>query len=117
MNKDNLCFIYHAYDHYFCPVGYEYVPKEEPEGDTFQSNEVGEEGSELFVMVGESSKNFAPMHVFKWSEIELDLNTFWPELYNIRRRKEGVKMRQGKENEKPATTTIDCIMAFEKLKD
>jgi hypothetical protein len=21
------CFIYHAYDHYFCPVGYEYVPK------------------------------------------------------------------------------------------
>ena len=27
LNNPNMCFIYHAYDHYFCPVGYEFIPK------------------------------------------------------------------------------------------
>ena len=52
MNKENLCFIYHAYDHYFCPVGYEFVPAEQSEEDTFESEQVGEEGSELYIMIG-----------------------------------------------------------------
>jgi len=47
-------------------------------------------------MVGESSKMFPGMHVFKWSEIQLDLSTFWPKYFNIRRRKEGIKIREGK---------------------
>jgi len=68
-------------------------------------------------MVGESSKNFPGMHVFKWSEIQLDLETYWPNFYNIRRRKEGVQTRKGKENDAPGNATIDCIMAFEKIKD
>lgn len=28
LSQGNTCFIYHAYDHYFCPVGYEFIPKE-----------------------------------------------------------------------------------------
>ena len=68
-------------------------------------------------MVGESSKHFPGIHVYKWKEIQLDLETYWPQYFNIRRRKEGVQVRKGKENDTPGTSTIDCIMAFEKFKD
>ena len=68
-------------------------------------------------MVGESSKHFPAIHSFKWSDIQTDLTTYWPQYFNIRRRKEGVQMRQGKENDQASTSTIDCIMAFEKFKD
>ena len=55
--------------------------------------------------------------MYKWREIQLDLETYWPQYFNIRRRKEGVQVRKGKENDTPGTSTIDCIMAFEKFKD
>jgi len=38
-------------------------------------------------MVGESSKMFPGIHTFKWGEIQLDLTTYWPQYFNIRRRK------------------------------
>jgi hypothetical protein len=63
-------------------------------------------------MIAESSKMFPGIHVFKWSEIQLDLETYWPRFFNIRRRKEGVQTRKGKEDDIPGTSTIDCIMAF-----
>jgi hypothetical protein len=68
-------------------------------------------------MIGESSKMFPCMHVVKWSEIQLDLETYWPKFFNIRRRGEGIQFFKGKENEKSRGETIDCIMAFEKIKD
>ena len=68
-------------------------------------------------MVGESSKMFPCLHSFKWSEIQLDLTTYWPKKYNIRRRNEGVTIAKGKEDAESKTSTINCIMAFEKLKD
>jgi hypothetical protein len=47
-------------------------------------------------MIGESSKMFPCMHVVKWSEIQLDLETYWPKFFNIRRRNEGVQFFKGK---------------------
>ena len=26
-SNGQVSYIYHAYDHYFCPVGYEFIPK------------------------------------------------------------------------------------------
>ena len=59
---------------------------------------------------------FPCLHSFKWSEIQLDLTTYRPKKFNIRRRHEGVTV-VGKENAESKTSTINCIMAFEKLKD
>ena len=28
-SNGKTCFIYHAYDHYFCPVGYELTPRDD----------------------------------------------------------------------------------------
>ena len=29
LNSDGkISYIYHAYDHYFCPVGYEFIPRD-----------------------------------------------------------------------------------------
>lgn len=55
---------------------------------------------------------FPCMHSFNWADIQLDLTTYLPKRYNIRRPKEGVTTAKGQENAKPNTNTINCIMAF-----
>ena len=42
-SKGKVSFIYHAHDHYFCPVGYEYMPtKEESTDGTFDTMDLKE---------------------------------------------------------------------------
>lgn len=71
----------------------------------------------LCVLVGESSKMFPCLHSFDWKDVQTDLTTYWPRKFNIRRPNEGITLAKGKEDAEPKTSTINCIMAFEKLRD
>lgn len=85
-----VCFIYHAYDHYFCPVGYQFTPaSDQRDGTHFESSTITLEDN-LCILVGQSSKMFPCVHSFNWSDIQLDLTTYPPKKFNIRRPKEGV---------------------------
>lgn len=107
------CFIYHAYDHYFCPYGYEIVPKGDYNPYDQSPPENIDEG-DLWILVGEPSKCFPVFHTFNWQEIQKDLTMYYPNWFNIRNKKSGC--RQVKEGTKKGGT-INCILAFEKLKD
>jgi hypothetical protein len=54
--------------------------------DSFESKNITL-ADNLCILVGESSRMFSCIHSFNWCDIQLDLSTYWPKRYNIRRAK------------------------------
>lgn len=88
--EGKTCFIYHAHDHYFCPVGYEIIPKGDyNEFEDCSSDLIGD--SDMWMLIGEPSKCFPIFHTANWKEVQMDLTTYFPNTYNIRRKQHGVR--------------------------
>jgi hypothetical protein len=81
--RGKTAFIYHAYDHYFCPVGYELVHKNSSEVTTAPCSKLLDE-SQLWILISESAPRFAPLRIVRWEDIERDLSTNYPQRYDIR---------------------------------
>eukprot|EP00759_Apiculatamorpha_spiralis_P015658 PhF_6_TR22280/c0_g1_i2/m.31515 len=105
-------YIYHCYNHYCCPIGYEvqpavpamaYAPASALPPD---SNDV----AATYILIGEvSGKSQPPMHIKKWDDIVLDLTTQYPQYYNIRHPERGVMRREGS---KRVGGNIHCLLGF-----
>ncbi|RUS75066.1 hypothetical protein EGW08_017172, partial [Elysia chlorotica] len=107
LRDPNMTFIYHCKNHYFCPIGYEDSPTH-PQ-DAYRS--VPDDKKTSWILIGETSKMFPAIHCKKWEDICTDLNTEFPEYYDIRREWKGVRRRK---SGKSTSGNLHCIMAFQK---
>ncbi|KAL4466031.1 hypothetical protein ABPG74_004268 [Tetrahymena malaccensis] len=115
LRNENMTFIYHAHDHYFCPVGYEIVPRRPPDAykklEDIDPNEV-----DHWIFIGEPSKRYPAFHIRQWSEIAKDISLGNPQYYDIRHPEKGIMERKGEYfKTTKAGTSIHCIMAFQKI--
>ncbi|XP_071950235.1 basic immunoglobulin-like variable motif-containing protein [Antedon mediterranea] len=107
LKDKNTTYIYHCQNHYFCPIGFEDVPKKAE--DAFRACLTDEE-VDTWILVGDPSRKHPGIHCFRWEDISADVNCQSPEFINIRKVHLGKQMR----NTKKTGGNLHCIMAFEK---
>ncbi|XP_071798489.1 basic immunoglobulin-like variable motif-containing protein [Asterias amurensis] len=107
LQDPGLTFIYHCWNHYFCPVGFEDVPKkaEDAYRCPLTDNEV-----DSWILVGDPSRKQPGIHCFRWDDISLDLNCKSPQCLNIRKLHLGVQTRKTKR----VGGNLHCLIAFKK---
>ena len=66
LKSENKAYIYHCYNHYMCPVGFEQVPTM-PQ-DAYRPNEEISEFKD-WILIGEISKCYPIFHIKTWEEI------------------------------------------------
>lgn len=111
LQGDKQAFIYHALDHYFCPVGYEITPNR-----GFEAYEpldrIKVEDAQHWIIIAEPAKPYPFFTVRKWTDIAQDIELPYPQYMNIRKMDEGVKEYK---NVYDDTASQHCIMAFERV--
>lgn len=115
LKSKNHAFIYHCYNHYFCPVGFEREPSSQERiynhnytySNTTSTTTTTTTTSitntstiptdpDLFIewiLVAETSRKYPAFHCFKWDDIDRDLCSRSPEYVNIRKLERGVQKR------------------------
>ena len=87
LRSENTAFIYHCYNHYMCPIGFEMTPTKPI--DAYQvTSEIAEFNH--WVIVGEISSCYPSFHVLKWEDIVKDISCGYPEFFNVRKKDLGV---------------------------
>jgi len=107
LHDPQTAFIYHSYNHYFCPIGYDDSPNKAV--DAYRS-QLYEDEVETWILIGDTSCKHPSIHCKRWSDIDTDLNNESPFYLNIRQLHEGIKQR----NTKKTGGNLHCIMAFQK---
>ncbi len=72
LKNENMAFIYHAYDHYFCPIGYE-VTSLKPTDAYKKLEDIDPKNLEYWIMIGEPAKFYPGMHIRKWKDVAMDI--------------------------------------------
>ncbi|XP_022098707.1 basic immunoglobulin-like variable motif-containing protein isoform X2 [Acanthaster planci] len=98
-------FIYHCWNHYFCPVGFEEVPKKAI--DVFRGP-LSEDEVDTWILVADPSRKHPGIHCFRWEDISMDLHCKSPECLNIRKLHLGIQTRKTKR----VGGNLHCLMAF-----
>ena len=93
LRSTNRAYIYHCYNHYMCPIGFEQTPARPI--DAYSLNKDISE-FDTWIIVGEISKCYPCFHTKKWEQIVTDINCAFPEFYNIRKSEVGVQSKTGK---------------------
>ncbi|XP_033103861.1 basic immunoglobulin-like variable motif-containing protein [Anneissia japonica] len=107
LRDTNTTFIYHCQNHYFCPIGFEDVPKKAI--DAFRGDLTNED-VETWILVGDPSRKHPGLHCFRWEDISADLNCQSPDFINIRKLHLGRQVRKTKK----VGGNLHCIMAFQR---
>lgn len=82
-----VAFIYHCYNHYMVPIGYE-------ESSEMQSQiyEKDIEKTNTWFLIGDNSRLQEPVECVKFSDIEKDLKQEGPKFFNIRHPERGIQI-------------------------
>jgi len=72
LKSENHSFIYHCYDHYFCPMGFEITPSN-PIDAYKQLDDIDPNELETWILIGEPSKCHPVFHIRRWKEISKDI--------------------------------------------
>ena len=84
----NTAFIYHCYNHYMCPIGFEVTP-EYPELAYTDAKTLtpygGQYPANTWILIGDTSRKHQTIHSRLWEDIVLDLNCESPYHYDIRK--------------------------------
>jgi hypothetical protein len=93
LRSESRAYIYHCYNHYMCPIGFEETPSK-----PYQAYAAKEEICETddWIIIGEISKMYPCFHVRRWADIHLDISQAFPNFYNIRKPEAGVQEKTGK---------------------
>ncbi|KAG5507450.1 hypothetical protein JIQ42_07747 [Leishmania sp. Namibia] len=93
--RDPHCaLIYHCYNHYMVPVGYQDIPLAQTD---FLKPSVPESSCETTVFIGEVSRGrHEALYARKWSQIVKDIECKSPFFFNIRHPEQGVQRREPK---------------------
>ncbi len=87
----NSAFIYHCFNHYCCPIGFEREPTDKKLVYSDNQNERSEFIDWIFI--ADTSRKYPSFHCVRWYDIEADLQTRSPEFMNIRHLERGVESR------------------------
>nr|CAB3225689.1 basic immunoglobulin-like variable motif-containing protein [Phallusia mammillata] len=122
--SNEMAFIYHCYNHYFCPIGFESTPQNPLEAyaskQCIENNQASQKCADdlpttpvfnEWIFIGEPSKNHPPIHCKRWDDILQDLHMEGPEYYNIRHPEKGIQHRRTKKK----GGNLHCIIAFKKV--
>ncbi|CAK73367.1 unnamed protein product (macronuclear) [Paramecium tetraurelia] len=107
LKSDKISYIYHAYNHYFCPIGFECTPNKQVEAF---ADEIDQNDCQYWIIIAEPAKPYPMFTVRKWVDIAQDLELKYPQYMKIRKMNEGIKRYK---NEKGVSQ--HCIMAFERI--
>jgi hypothetical protein len=114
----NKAYIYHCFNHYMCPIGFEIAPLIPSDAykplAAINPNEL-----QPFIIIGEASKAYPIFHVKKWDEIALDIDQQNPYYYNIRKSEKGVQARTAEAfvTGDKLGKNLHCLIEFESLED
>ncbi|CAD5117993.1 DgyrCDS6734 [Dimorphilus gyrociliatus] len=109
LKNPRCAIIYHCYNHYMCPIGYEDTPIESEKAYSRDYND----NFETWLIIGDTSRKHPSMHCKQWKDIVMDLNTESPEYFDIRKSEKGLQTLQ---TAKKPGRNLHCLMAFEKCK-
>lgn len=110
-------YIYHCWNHYFCPVGFELTPNnpydayKKQEGDDL----LDPSKFETWIIIGEVSKCYPTFHVKKWADITTDIESGFPQFFNIRKCELGVQEKTTPsfvEGGSKAGGNLHCLIEF-----
>lgn len=106
IKNSKKAFVYHCYNHYLTPLGYDAVPNDPAKGAL---DVVDLDFADLWVILGETSKQYPCMHSVKWRDMVNDITCNDVYFYNIRERYKGmqIKRERGKNNH--------CLIMFEAI--
>ena len=93
LKSTNKAYIYHCWNHYMCPIGFERTPVH-PYDAYKKPSEV--EVYDTWIIIGEISKCYPVFHVKKWDGIATDIDCAFPKFFNIRKSELGVQEKTSK---------------------
>ncbi|KAL8611645.1 hypothetical protein ACOMHN_060656, partial [Nucella lapillus] len=107
LQESGTTFIYHCHNHYFCPIGFEDVPRRCVHAycGALQPDDV-----ETWILIGEPSRRHPPIHCKRWEDIVTDLNCQSPDHLDIRREWKGVMQRDTRKK----GGNLHCILTFQR---
>lgn len=112
LHSKNVSFIYHCYNHYITPVGYEHEPIDCTKiySDTENNEFIN------WILLADTSRKYPNLHCVKWEDIVQDLNCKSPEFLNIRHLERGMQLKESKQktSESKSGGNLHCIIKFEK---
>ena len=114
LHSENKAYIYHCYNHYCCPIGYEKEPL-----DHTKIYSVEDQDYVDWIFVADTSRKYPSIHCVKWEDINKDLNTKSPEFLNIRHLEKGLQARKNSLNSestkvKRSDKNLHCLIQFER---
>ncbi|GIQ84489.1 hypothetical protein KIPB_005986 [Kipferlia bialata] len=94
LRRQDMGLIYHCYNHYNVPVGYEATPK--PCTDAYSVNGLcadptltPDDQHNTWVLISDPSRTSKPLTSLRWDFIHKDIGSVWPEIYNARHPERG----------------------------
>ena len=111
---ESKAFIYHCFNHYCCPIGFEETPVYANQAYV-ERKDVTE--SDTWVIIGDPSRRHPVFHVVKWETIAMDISNGNPNYFDIRRPQKGLMQFQSEifKTGKKAGGNLHCLILFEKL--
>lgn len=128
LKSKNHAFIYHCYNHYFCPVGFEREPPSQEHIYFYNNKPISNNNQQAdstttttntsiasttsdpdqfieWILIAETSRKYPAFHCFKWDDIERDLSSRSPDYVNIRKLERGVQKRRQVANDASSQST------------
>ncbi|KAI3378715.1 hypothetical protein SNEBB_006569 [Seison nebaliae] len=111
LRSSKMSFIYHCFNHYMCPIGYEKTPNDPRYAYLCPIPSTMDIELTNWILIGDVSKRHPSIHSKRWNDIVLDLTIEPPSFLNIRRVEDGVQWS----DELGYETNVNCLLAFEKV--
>lgn len=109
--KEALCnphcaIIYHCYNHYMVPVGYQEIPHDQRE---CLCPDVATDATDTTVFIGEVSRGkHEAMYARKWKDIVKDLSCCGGTYFNIRQPEKGIQRKEKPKDDNGTKTETEC---------
>lgn len=111
LESNDRAYIYHCYNHYMCPIGFERTPAQPIDAYALMAD-ISE--FDTWIIIGEISKCYPCFHVKKWKDIVTDINCAFPQFFNIRKSEMGIQEKTTKAftEGKHKGGNLHCLIEF-----
>lgn len=108
LRNPHCAIIYHCYNHYMVPIGYQEIPHDQKE---CLRPDVATDATDTTVFIGEVSRGkHEAMYARKWKDIVKDLSCYGETYFNIRQPEKGIQRKEKSkcENDTKTSTVMEC---------
>lgn len=92
LKQQQSTFVYFAYEDVFCSLGYEITPLK-PLDAYVKLSDISKQDQQLWIINSCTDKNQTSFYIKRWSDMCKDLETVWPQYFDIKDAKKGVQDR------------------------